>query len=62
MLTRGRVVEPKEAIEKMASVNAKAVQAVAKELYEPGKICVSVAGPEMSEAKLQAAALLLGKG
>jgi predicted Zn-dependent peptidase len=56
------VVEPKEAIEKMASVNAKAVQAVAKELYEPGKICVSVAGPEMSEAKLQAAALLLGKG
>jgi len=62
MLTRGRVVEPKEAIEKMASVKAKAVQAVARELYQPGKICVSAAGPEMSEAKVQSAALPLGGG
>jgi predicted Zn-dependent peptidase len=62
MLTRGRVVEPKEAIERLAKVNAAAVRDVAREIYQPGRLCVSAAGPEMSEAKLQAAALPLAKG
>ena len=62
MLTRGRVVEPKEAIERLAKVNAAAVRDVAREIYQPGRLCVSAAGPEMSEARLQAAALPLAKG
>ena len=62
MLTRGRVVEPNEAIERLAKVNAAAVRDVAREIYQPGRLCVSAAGPEMSEARLQSAALPLTKG
>jgi hypothetical protein len=46
----------------LAKVNAAAVRDVAREIYQPGRLCVSAAGPEMSEAKLLAAALPLGKG
>jgi predicted Zn-dependent peptidase len=62
MLTRGRVVEPKEAIEKLSAVDMKAVRDVAREMYQPGRISVSAAGPEMSEGMLRAAALPLGGG
>jgi predicted Zn-dependent peptidase len=62
MLTRGRVVEPKEAIEKLSAVDVKAVRDVAREMYQPGRISVSAAGPEMSEGMLRAAALPLGGG
>lgn len=60
MLTRGRVVEPKEAIEKLAAVDAKIVKEVAQELFQPGRMGVAVSGPEMDAAKLAAAAQSLG--
>ncbi|MFA9196764.1 MAG: M16 family metallopeptidase [Aliarcobacter sp.] len=60
MLTRGRVVEPKEAIEKLAAVDAKIVKEVAQELFQPGRMGVAASGPEMDAAKLAAAAQSLG--
>ncbi len=60
MLTRGRVVEPKEAIEKLAAVDAKIVKEVAQELFQPGRIGVAASGPEMDAAKLASAAQSLG--
>ncbi len=60
MLTRGRVVEPKEAIEKLAAVDAKIVKAVAQELFQPGRMGVAASGPEMDAVKLAAAAQSLG--
>lgn len=62
MLNRGRVVEPKEAMQKLAAVNVGAVRAMAREIFQPGRLCLAAAGPEMSEAKLRAAALPLSKG
>jgi predicted Zn-dependent peptidase len=60
MLTRGRVVEPKEAIEKLAAVDAKIVKEVAQELFQPGRMGVAASGPEMDATKLAAAAQSLG--
>ncbi len=60
MLTRGRVVEPKEAIEKLAAVDAKIVKEVARELFQPGRMGVAASGPEMDATKLAAAAQSLG--
>lgn len=60
MLTRGRVVEPKEAIEKLAAVDAKIVKEVAQELFQPGRMGVAASGPEMDAVKLAAAAQSLG--
>ncbi len=60
MLTRGRVVEPKEAIEKLAAVDAKIVKEVARELFQPGRMGVAASGPEMDTKKLAAAAQSLG--
>jgi predicted Zn-dependent peptidase len=60
MLTRGRVVEPKEAIEKLAAVDAKIVKEVAQELFQPGRMGVAASGPEMDAVKLTAAAQSLG--
>jgi predicted Zn-dependent peptidase len=60
MLTRGRVVEPKEAIEKLAAVDAKIVKEVARELFQPGRMGVAASGPEMDAKKLAAAAQSLG--
>jgi predicted Zn-dependent peptidase len=60
MLTRGRVVEPKEAIEKLAAVDAKIVKEVARELFQPGRMGVAASGPEMDAVKLAAAAQSLG--
>ena len=60
MLTRGRVVEPKEAIEKLAAVDAKIVKEVAQELFQPGRMGVAASGPEMDAAKLASAAQSLG--
>jgi len=62
MLTRGRVIEPKEAIERLSAVDVAAVRAVAREIFQPGRLCVSAAGPEMSEEQLRAAALPLARG
>jgi len=62
MLTRGRVVEPKEAIEKLAAVDAKIVKEVAQELFQPGRMGVAASGPEMDATKLAAAAQSLGRG
>ena len=61
LMTRGRVVEPAETLEKFKAVDAKAVQAVAKEIFQPGKICVAAAGPELQTETLTAAARPLGK-
>jgi len=60
MLTRGRVVEPREAIEKLAAVDAKIVKEVAQELFQPGRMGVAASGPEMDATKLAAAAQSLG--
>jgi predicted Zn-dependent peptidase len=60
LMTRGRVVEPAETLEKFKAVDAKAVQAVAKEIFQPGKICVAAAGPELQTETLTAAAQPLG--
>ncbi len=60
MLTRGRVVEPKEAMEKLAAVDAKIVKEVAQELFQPGRMGVAASGPEMDATKLAAAAQSLG--
>ena len=62
MLTRGRVIEPKEAIERLSAVDVAAVRAVAREIFQPGRLCVSAAGPDMSEEQLRAAALPLARG
>ena len=61
MLTRGRVVEPTEAIEKLAAVNARAVQAVAKEIFQPGRIGLGAAGPGLTTESLSRAAASLGR-
>ncbi|NDE84435.1 MAG: insulinase family protein [Verrucomicrobia bacterium] len=61
MLTRGRVVEPKEAIEKLATVDAQAVQKVAREIFQPGRIGLGAAGPGLTPAMLTRAAGALGK-
>jgi predicted Zn-dependent peptidase len=61
MLTRGRVVEPKEAIEKLSRVDARAVQAVARDIFQPGRIGLGAAGPELTGESLRRAALSLGK-
>jgi predicted Zn-dependent peptidase len=47
-------------LEKFKAVDAKAVQAVAKEIFQPGKICVAAAGPELQTETLTAAAQPLG--
>jgi predicted Zn-dependent peptidase len=61
LMTRGRVVEPAESLEKFKAVDAKAVQAVAKEIFQPGKICVAAAGPELTNEGLTTAAKPMGK-
>jgi predicted Zn-dependent peptidase len=61
MLTRGRVVEPKEAIEKLAAVDARAVQAVARELFQPGRIGLGAAGPGLTMEFLTRSAGSLAK-
>jgi len=55
-------VEPKEAIEKLSAVDVKAVRDVARELYQPGRISVSAAGPEMNEGMLRSVAVPLSGG
>ena len=60
MLTRGRVVEPKEAIGKLAAVDTKIVQEVAQELFQPGRMGVAASGPEMNAEKLALASRCLG--
>jgi predicted Zn-dependent peptidase len=61
LMTRGRVVEPAESLEKFKAVDAKAVQAVAKEVFQPGKICVAAAGPELTNEGLTTAAMPMGE-
>jgi predicted Zn-dependent peptidase len=61
LMTRGRVVEPAESLEKFKAVDAKAVQAVAKEIFQPGKICVAAAGPELTNEGLTTAAMPMGE-
>jgi len=61
MLTRGRVVEPKEVIEKLAAVDARAVQAVAEELFQPGRIGLGAAGPGLTMEFLTRSAGSLAK-
>ena len=50
MLTRGRVVEPKEAIDKLAGVDVAAVQRVAREIFRPGRIGLGATGPGLTPA------------
>ncbi|NBQ65444.1 MAG: insulinase family protein [Verrucomicrobia bacterium] len=60
LFNRRRVVEPSETLKKYKAVDAKAVQAVAREIFQPGKICVAAAGPELRTETLTAAAQPLG--
>ena len=55
------MVEPKEAIEKLAAVDARAVQAVAKELFQPGRIGLGAAGPGLTMEFLTRSAGSLAK-
>jgi predicted Zn-dependent peptidase len=48
-------------LEKFKAVDAKAVQAVAKEIFQPGKICVAAAGPELTNEGLMMAAKPMGQ-
>jgi predicted Zn-dependent peptidase len=61
MLTRGRVVEPKEAMEKLAKVDIRAVQAVAREIFQAGRIRLGAAGPGLTTEGLTKAAGSLAK-
>ena len=61
LMTRGRVVEPAETLEKFKAVDAKAVQEVAQEVFQPGKICVAAAGPELTSDSLTMAAKPMGE-
>ncbi|MCX6934714.1 MAG: pitrilysin family protein, partial [Verrucomicrobia bacterium] len=61
MLTRGRVVEPKEAIGNLTAVGAKMVQEVARVIFQPGRVGVAAAGPNLNVKQLGLAAHQLSK-
>jgi predicted Zn-dependent peptidase len=61
MLTRGRVVEPQEAMEKLSKVDIRAVREVAREIFQPGRLSVSATGPQMDGEQLFRLAGPLGK-
>ena len=46
--------------EKLAAVDAKIVQEVAQELFQPGRMGVAASGPEMNAEKLALASRCLG--
>ena len=61
MLTRGRVVEPREAIQKLAAVDVASVREVAREIFQPGRIGLGAAGPELTRESLAGSAGSLAK-
>lgn len=61
MLTRGRVVEPREAIQKLAAVDVAAVREVAREIFQPGRIGLGAAGPGLTRESLAGSAGSLAK-
>jgi len=61
MLTRGRVIEPQEAMEKLSKVDVRAVREVAREIFQPGRLSVSATGPQMDGEQLFRLAGPLGK-
>ena len=61
MLTRGRVVEPREAIQKLTAVDVAAVREVAREIFQPGRIGLGAAGPGLTRESLAGSAGSLAK-